>query len=103
VTSQPTHLDVLVVGAGISGISAGYHLQTRCPGQSADVPLRLCDTNGVPKLLRSGTRSFAARPPFRERLARPGAVRGVDAVVLLRRRGGGLGRTALACLVERWG
>ena len=25
------HLDVLVIGAGISGISAGYHLQTHCP------------------------------------------------------------------------
>jgi cation diffusion facilitator CzcD-associated flavoprotein CzcO len=25
------HLDVLVVGAGISGIAAGYHLQTECP------------------------------------------------------------------------
>jgi len=25
----PEHLDVLVVGAGISGICAGYHLQQR--------------------------------------------------------------------------
>ena len=25
------HFDVLVVGAGLSGISAGYHLQTECP------------------------------------------------------------------------
>jgi cation diffusion facilitator CzcD-associated flavoprotein CzcO len=25
------HLDVVVVGAGLSGIAAGYHLQTRCP------------------------------------------------------------------------
>jgi cation diffusion facilitator CzcD-associated flavoprotein CzcO len=28
------HLDVLVVGAGLSGISAGYHLQNECPGKS---------------------------------------------------------------------
>ena len=28
------HLDVLVVGAGLSGIGAGYHLQTYCPGKS---------------------------------------------------------------------
>jgi len=28
------HLDVLVVGAGISGICAGYHLQTSCPDRS---------------------------------------------------------------------
>jgi monooxygenase len=29
-----THLDVLIVGAGISGISAAYHLQTRCPSKT---------------------------------------------------------------------
>jgi cation diffusion facilitator CzcD-associated flavoprotein CzcO len=28
------HLDVLIVGAGISGIDAAYHLQTRCKGKS---------------------------------------------------------------------
>ena len=28
------HFDVVVVGAGISGIGAGYHLQTRCPDRS---------------------------------------------------------------------
>jgi len=28
------HFDVLVVGAGISGIGTGYHLQTRCPDRS---------------------------------------------------------------------
>ncbi|MEY9843872.1 flavin-containing monooxygenase [Streptacidiphilus sp. MAP5-3] len=28
------HLDVIVVGAGLSGIDAGYRLQTECPGRS---------------------------------------------------------------------
>ncbi len=28
------HLDVLIVGAGISGIDAAYHLQKRCPSKS---------------------------------------------------------------------
>ncbi|MGH2832602.1 MAG: flavin-containing monooxygenase, partial [Solirubrobacteraceae bacterium] len=28
------HVDVLIVGAGLSGIGAGYHLQKNCPGKS---------------------------------------------------------------------
>ncbi|GIQ76431.1 NAD(P)/FAD-dependent oxidoreductase [Bradyrhizobium sp. RD5-C2] len=28
------HFDVLIVGAGLSGIGAGYHLQTNCPDRS---------------------------------------------------------------------
>lgn len=31
---QPEHFDVLIAGAGISGISSAYHVQTRCPGRS---------------------------------------------------------------------
>jgi monooxygenase len=31
---QLEHLDVLVIGAGLSGIGAAYHLQTRCPGKT---------------------------------------------------------------------
>ena len=33
-TRATEHIDVLIVGAGISGISAGYHLQTQLPGKS---------------------------------------------------------------------
>jgi cation diffusion facilitator CzcD-associated flavoprotein CzcO len=32
--ARTEHLDVLVVGAGISGICAGYHLQHECPGKT---------------------------------------------------------------------
>jgi cation diffusion facilitator CzcD-associated flavoprotein CzcO len=31
--SAPEHFDVLIVGAGISGIGAAYHLQQQCPGK----------------------------------------------------------------------
>jgi cation diffusion facilitator CzcD-associated flavoprotein CzcO len=29
-----SHVDVLIVGAGLSGIGAAHHLQTRCPGKT---------------------------------------------------------------------
>ena len=28
------HFDVLIIGAGLSGIGAAYHLQKKCPGKS---------------------------------------------------------------------
>jgi monooxygenase len=33
-TTPPEHIDVLIVGAGLSGIGAGYHLQQKCPAKS---------------------------------------------------------------------
>jgi monooxygenase len=33
-SALPDHVDVVVVGAGLSGIGQGYHLQTRCPDRS---------------------------------------------------------------------
>ncbi|MGE0068456.1 MAG: flavin-containing monooxygenase [Solirubrobacterales bacterium] len=33
-SAPPEHLDVLIVGAGLSGIGAAHHLQRRCPGKS---------------------------------------------------------------------
>ena len=32
--SAPEQVDVLIIGAGISGIGAAYHLQQQCPGKS---------------------------------------------------------------------
>ncbi len=32
--AQASHLDVIIVGAGLSGIGAAYHIQERCPGKS---------------------------------------------------------------------
>ena len=32
--SSADHVDVLIVGAGISGVGAAFHLQKRCPGKS---------------------------------------------------------------------
>jgi monooxygenase len=32
--SEPEHVDVLIVGAGLSGIGAACHIQERCPGRS---------------------------------------------------------------------
>jgi cation diffusion facilitator CzcD-associated flavoprotein CzcO len=32
--AEPEHVDVLIVGAGLSGIGAAWHLKHRCPGKS---------------------------------------------------------------------
>jgi monooxygenase len=32
--TAPEHVDVLIVGAGLSGVGAGCHLQMRCPGKT---------------------------------------------------------------------
>ena len=40
-----THVDVLIIGAGISGIGSAYHLQDQCPGKSYAV-LEAKDTFG---------------------------------------------------------
>ena len=39
------HVDVLIVGAGISGIGSAYHLQHQCPGKSYAI-LEMKDTFG---------------------------------------------------------
>jgi monooxygenase len=46
------HLDVLVVGAGISGICASYHLQTSCPGRTYAILEGRDDLGGTWDLFR---------------------------------------------------
>ena len=65
------HLDVIVVGAGLSGIDAAFHLQTKCPGRSYAILEAREDLGGTWDLFRyPGVRSdsdmftlgFAFRP-----------------------------------------
>ena len=52
------HVDVVVVGAGISGIDAGYHLQTTCPDRSYVILEGRDDIGGTWDLFRyPGVRS----------------------------------------------
>src|ERR1700712_3671686 len=62
---MPEHFDVLIVGAGLSGIGAGYHLQQKCPGKSyAILEGRDC-IGGTWDLFRyPGIRSDSARFPL---------------------------------------
>src|SRR4051812_31179058 len=67
------HLDVLVIGAGLSGIAAGYHLQAACPGKSYAILESRESIGGTWDLFRSpGIRSDAdmfplgyASPPWK--------------------------------------
>ncbi len=44
-TNNTTHVDVLIVGAGISGVGSAYHLQQQCPDKSYAI-LEMKDTFG---------------------------------------------------------
>ncbi|MEV1115474.1 NAD(P)/FAD-dependent oxidoreductase [Actinosynnema sp. NPDC049800] len=43
--TTPEHLDVVIVGAGLSGVGAAYRLRTECPGKSVAI-LEARDTMG---------------------------------------------------------
>lgn len=56
--ADTSHFDVIVVGAGISGIGAGYHLQTKCPNRSYAILDGRDDLGGTWDLFRyPGVRS----------------------------------------------
>src|SRR3954471_10910639 len=46
------HFDVLIVGAGLSGIGAAHHLQERCPGKSYAILEAREDLGGTWDLFR---------------------------------------------------
>ena len=50
--SPDRNFDMLVIGAGLSGICAGYHLQTRCPGKSYAILEGRSDIGGTWDLFR---------------------------------------------------
>ena len=57
-TAPSQHVDVLVVGAGISGIGAGYHLNTMCPSRTYAILEGRADIGGTWDLFRyPGVRS----------------------------------------------
>jgi monooxygenase len=49
---RPEHLDVLIVGAGLSGVGAAWHLQDRCPGRSYAILEARDDLGGTWDLFR---------------------------------------------------
>ena len=49
---SPEHLDVLIVGAGLSGIGAAWHLQERCPSRSYAILEAREDLGGTWDLFR---------------------------------------------------
>jgi cation diffusion facilitator CzcD-associated flavoprotein CzcO len=71
------HLDVLIVGAGISGISAGYYLQTRCPGKRYAILEGREDMGGTWDLFRyPGVRSDSDMYTTTVQVRRRGVTRG---------------------------
>jgi monooxygenase len=49
---SPEHLDVLIVGAGLSGVGAAWHLQNRCPGKGYAILEAREDLGGTWDLFR---------------------------------------------------
>ncbi len=68
--SQKTDFDVLVIGAGISGVNAGYRLSTRCPGKTFAILEARAQMGGTWDLfrypgIRSDSDMFTLGFPFR--------------------------------------
>ena len=69
-TPSTEHFDVIIIGAGLSGIGAGYRLQTRCPRKRYVILEARAEIGGTWDLFRyPGVRSdsdmFTLGYPFR--------------------------------------
>lgn len=65
VAAQPEHVDVLIIGAGISGIGAAYYLQTKRPSTSYAIVEARAALGGTWDLFRyPGIRSDSDLPTF---------------------------------------
>ena len=70
------HVNVLIVGAGLSGIGAGYHLQSQCPGKSYAILEAREAIGGTWDLFRYATSTSrclrsSGSPPVRRSLLTP--------------------------------
>ena len=64
-TPSTEHFDVVIIGAGLSGIGAGYRLQTRCPRKSYVILEARADIGGTWDLFRyPGIRSDSDMATF---------------------------------------
>jgi cation diffusion facilitator CzcD-associated flavoprotein CzcO len=52
IAMKSNHFDILIVGAGISGISAAYHLQDKCPGKTFAILERRAALGGTWDIFR---------------------------------------------------
>jgi monooxygenase len=88
-TATPEHVDVLIVGAGLSGIGAACHLQTEAPGTSYAILEARGASGGTWDLFRyPGVRSdsdmFTLGYPFRPWTERRSIVGGAEILRYLR-------------------
>ena len=103
------HFDVLIVGAGLSGIGAAYHLQAKCPdrtyailegrGTPSAAPGTSSATRGsarTPTCTRWGTRSVPGRTPRPSPTGRPSSTTSARP----RRRTASIGRSGSGHRVE---
>lgn len=83
------HLDVLIVGAGISGIGAGYYLQTQCPAKRHAILEGRADMGGTWSLfrypgIRSDSDMFTLGFSFRPWAGKKSIAEGPDILAYLR-------------------